>query len=109
MHIDETLELVCFNFNELFTHMTLIRNSDSYLFSVYTAVQCVDPGTLANSMRSAAEFSYNSNITYTCNAGFELTPAVTDPQSFMITCGSDGTWDSLQQCIGMCSWCFCWP
>ena len=40
-------------------------------------------------------------VAYTCDEGFELTPTAVDPQSFNITCKSDGTWESLQECIGV--------
>ena len=54
-----------------------------------------------NSGRSSGDFSYNSTVTYTCDDGFEVSPNVTDPQTFNITCGTDGTWDTLQECIGV--------
>ena len=81
--------------------LNYFRNNYKYLISTFTAVKCDDPGIVPNTMRSAGDFNYDSSVTYTCNDGYRLTPTVADPQSFTITCGSDGTWDdTLQQCIG---------
>ena len=57
------------------------------------AVDCGDPGTPTNGQRSLSSTTYNSVVTYTCDAGYTL------QGSNSRTCQSNGQWSgSVPQC-----------
>ena len=55
-------------------------------FPVCNIVNCVDPGYISNSERTGSSFTYTSQLTYSCNKGYELAG------SSVIVCLSNGKW-----------------
>ena len=59
----------------------------------FSAIDCGDPGTLANGQRSLSSTTYNSVVTYTCDVGYTL------QGSNSRTCQSSGQWSgSVPHC-----------
>ena len=70
----------------------LLQPSASYCFLI-TAIDCGDPGTPSNGQHSLSNTTYNSVVTYTCDAGYTL------QGSNSRTCQSSGQWNgSVPQC-----------
>ena len=67
------------------------------------AVDCGDPGTLANGVRRLTTTTLNSVVTYQCNRGYEL-----DGSSSRV-CQATGVWSGLLPiCRGVCVYvCVC--
>ena len=64
------------------------------LSQLLPAIDCGDPGTPTNGQRSLSSTTYNSVVTYTCDASYAL------QGSSSRTCQSDGQWSgSLPECM----------
>ena len=64
-----------------------------HAFLSFLAVDCGDPGTPTNGQRTLSSTTYNSVVTYTCNAGYTL------EGSNSRTCQFTGQWSgSVPQC-----------
>ena len=53
-----------------------------------THSDCTDPGIPANGVRIGNDFSYNSSVSFSCYPGYQLNG------SGVITCGTEGKWNS---------------
>ena len=65
-----------------------------FLTTLFSAVNCGDPGTPTNGQRTGSSTTYNSVVTFTCNTGYRL------EGSGSRTCQSNGQWSgSAPRCI----------
>ena len=100
IHTKPTLTLT-----HMLFHSGLTSSFEASLFIILfpllysLAINCGDPGTLANGQRSLSSTIYNSVVTYTCDVGYTL------QGSDSRTCQLDGWTGSLPQCQRMLNGC----
>ncbi len=65
----------------------IVSKSSDPLFLIIPDLTCRDPGQPDNSIKSGTNYSINSNVTYSCETGYELTSG-----DELRTCGPTGFW-----------------
>ena len=58
------------------------------ILKLISVVSCGDPGSINNADKSGSTYTYNSQVTYTCQTGYEKTSG-----SLTRTCQADGSWN----------------
>lgn len=68
----------------------------SFISFHFIVVNCGNPDVVSKARRAGNSFTYNSVLTYTCNAGYRISG------SERRTCQSDGTWSGMSpKCLSM--------
>ena len=68
---------------------------NSYLFILYSARSCGDPGTPNHGLINGTSFEYGDEVTFSCSTGYQLLGHST------LKCMASGKWyGTTPQCIG---------